>query len=85
MEHLPENIYLTTVGDTVFLCIESSHMWPVNSIKHVDMQLNASSTFVQFDGNQSWTFKGPDSETLRALLSKTHRESVSLTKRMAGE
>jgi hypothetical protein len=73
----PEEIYLTTVGDTVFLCIEGKHMWPVVSIKHVDMQLDSKATFIQFEGAQSWTFRGENSTKVRQLLSKNRREEQS--------
>lgn len=82
MEHLPEQIYLTTVGGITFLCIQDEHMWPVNSIKHVNMQNDKATTVIQFDGAQSWTFMGADSDTVRLLLSKNHRVEQSLADRI---
>jgi hypothetical protein len=77
-----DDIYLTTVGDTTFLVIDNAHMWPVNSIIHVDMQSDSHAVKIQFGGNQSWSFQGADVATVKALLSYNRRMEQSLAKRM---
>jgi hypothetical protein len=82
MERFPQNIYLTTIGDITFLVIENAHMWPINSIIHIDMQSDPNAVKIQFGGNQSWNFQGTNVAIVKALLSHNHKQEESLARRM---
>jgi hypothetical protein len=84
-DNLPDEIYLSVIGETTFLCIRDAHMWPVNSIQYINMTLGKRHIHITFAGNQTWTFKDQDADMFKAIVNKNKNEADSITKRMAGK
>jgi hypothetical protein len=82
-DHLPDEIYLSIIGETTFLCIKDKHMWPVNTIQYINLTKGKNEIHVIFAGNQTWTFAGASADTFRAILNKSRNEVESINRRTA--
>jgi hypothetical protein len=84
-DNLPDEIYLSVIGETTFLCIKDAHMWPINSIQYINMTKGKGEIHVVFAGNQTWTFTGENAIKFRALVNKDKNELEVVKRKMKAQ